>query len=57
MTRLGPLSIALAFGMTLIAAAARAQFDTGEQAREQQELAYQDCMILARAAPAEGGDV
>ena len=60
MTRLGPLPIALAFGMTLIVAAARAQVDTAtgarEQGREQQQRAYQDCMILARDAPADGFD-
>ena len=56
MTRLGPLSFALAFGLALAAAAARAQIDTSERTREQQELAYQDCMILARAAPADGCD-
>ncbi len=50
MTRLGPLPFTLAFGLALIAAAARAQIDT----REQQQRAYQDCMILARAAPADG---
>ncbi len=47
---------ALALGLALIAAAAQAQLDTREQARERQEREYQDCMILARAAPAEGFD-
>ncbi len=51
MTRLGPLPIALAFGLALIAAAARAQDGAAQQERE-----YRDCMILARAAPAEGFD-
>ncbi len=60
MTRLGLLPFALALGLALIATAAQAQLGSArgarEQAREQQELAYQDCMILARAAPAEGFD-
>ncbi len=56
MTRLGPLPFALALGLALTAAAAHAQLDTGEQTRERQERAYQDCMILARATPAEGFD-
>ncbi len=56
MTRLGPLPFALAFGLALAAAAAGAQVDTRERTREQQELAYQDCMILARATPADGFD-
>ncbi len=52
MTRLGPLTFALALGLALIATAARAQLDTGES----QQREYQDCMILARAAPADGFD-
>lgn len=55
MTRPSLLPYALALGLLLPAApAARAQSDTGDPAREQQERDYQDCMILARAAPADG---
>ncbi len=53
MPRLNLLPFAVALGLVL-PAAARAQLDTGEQQREQQERAYQDCMILARAAPGDG---
>ncbi len=52
MTRPGPLPAALGLALALAplsAAPARAQDDTGEQERE-----YQDCMVLARAAPADG---
>ncbi len=56
MTRPGSLPFALALGVALIATAAHAQLDTGKQTREQQQRAYQDCMILARAAPADGFD-
>jgi regulator of sirC expression with transglutaminase-like and TPR domain len=56
MTRPNPLYFALAFGLTLTAGAAGAQLDTAEQARERQQRAYQNCMTLARAAPAEGLD-
>ncbi len=58
MTRLNPLPFILALGLVL-PAAARAQLDTGDQGGDQrgdQERAYLDCMILARAAPAEGFD-
>jgi tetratricopeptide (TPR) repeat protein len=55
MTRPSLLSIAFALGLVL-PGVARAQLDTGERARAQQERAYQDCMILARAAPAAGLD-
>ena len=56
MTRLGTLPFALALGLALSATAARAQDGATEQAREQQEREYQDCMVLARAAPADGFD-
>ncbi len=52
MTRPGPLPAALALALALAppsAAPARAQDGAAEQ-----ERAYQDCMILARAAPADG---
>ena len=52
MTRPSPLTFACALGLTLLAAgAARAQIGAGNQERE-----YQDCMTLARAAPAQGFD-
>jgi tetratricopeptide (TPR) repeat protein len=51
MTRPSPLTFACALGVTLLGAgAARAQA-LGDQERE-----YQDCMVLARAAPAQGFD-
>jgi tetratricopeptide (TPR) repeat protein len=59
MTHPGRLSIALALALGLApccVAAARAQLNTGAPARAQQERTYQDCMVLARAAPAEGFD-
>jgi len=49
------LLFAFALGLAL-PAAARAQLDTGDRARAQQERAYRDCMFLARAAPAAGLD-
>ena len=50
MTRPGPLLAALALALAPPSAApARAQDSAAEQERE-----YQDCMILARAAPADG---
>jgi hypothetical protein len=50
MTRPGPLAAALAaLGLGL------APWDAAPaQERAQQQRAYQDCMILARAAPADG---
>jgi tetratricopeptide (TPR) repeat protein len=52
-----PILFFFAFALALApAAAARAQLDTGDRARAQQERAYQDCMILARATPAAGLD-
>jgi tetratricopeptide (TPR) repeat protein len=51
MTRPSLLPFALALGLALLAAqSARAQSDIAES----QEREYQDCMILARAAPADG---
>ncbi len=55
MTRPSLLLFAFALGLAL-PAAARAQLDSGDRVRAQQERAYQDCMILARAAPAAGLD-
>ena len=55
MTRPSLLHFAFALGLVL-PAAARAQLDTGDWVREQQERAYRECMTLARAAPAEGLD-
>ena len=55
MTRVNLLPFVCALGL-LLPAAARAQLETGDQLRERQERTYQDCMILARAAPADGFD-
>lgn len=59
MTRPGRLSIALALALALVlpgGGTARAQATGPEKTRADQERAYQDCMILARAAPADGLD-